>query len=102
MEADATRQGSNANFFFNWSRSPRRKAAGKSCEPADRFEPACPAMIAKPESMYPEPATSESMRPSGSGDPAQNSIGHNNSGFALGARHDLLRQRLFIGIRVDD
>ena len=34
--------------------------------------------------MYPETDTLMSTLPSGSGDPAQNSTGHGNSGFALG------------------
>jgi hypothetical protein len=34
--------------------------------------------------MYPETTVLKSTRPSGSGDLAQNSIGHSDSGFALG------------------
>jgi hypothetical protein len=39
--------------------------------------------IAKPELMYPESKVFKSTRPSGSGDLAQNSTGHNYSGSAL-------------------
>src|SRR5271157_4766784 len=42
------------------------------------------APIAEPESMDPESTAIKSTRPSGSGDPAQNSTGHGNSGSALG------------------
>lgn len=42
-----------------------------------------PRVRAKPESMYPKTDTLKSTRPAFSGDPAQNSLGHGNSGFAL-------------------
>ena len=38
---------------------------------------------AEPESMYPETTAFKSTRPSGSGDPEQNSTGHSYSGSAL-------------------
>jgi hypothetical protein len=41
---------------------------------------------AEPELVYPESTEFKSTRPSGSGDPAQNSTGHSNSGFALAYR----------------
>jgi len=40
--------------------------------------------IAKPELLYPESKVFKSTRPSGSGDLTQLSIGHSDSGFALG------------------
>jgi len=39
--------------------------------------------IAKPELVYPEGTDLQLTRPSGSGDPARNSPGHRDSGFAL-------------------
>jgi hypothetical protein len=41
--------------------------------------------IAEPGKVYRETAAFKSTRPSGSGDPAQNSTGRSNPGFALAA-----------------
>ena len=51
--------------------------------------------IAEPESLYPETTTFKSTRPSGSGDPEQNSTGHSYSGSAIKCvdrQHDCLQR----------
>ena len=42
-----------------------------------------PSTTANPDLVYPEGTASKSTRTSGSGDPARNSPGHRDSGFAL-------------------
>jgi hypothetical protein len=48
-----------------------------------RIEPVSPTIIAKPELLYTGATALKSTRPTGSGDLAQYSTGHTNSGFAL-------------------